>query len=386
MKSLRLLFSDMRYLAPAVLFLSLNIIFSTWAIYIPRITKNLDLSEADLGLAVFFVALGTLLIIPTVPRIIKKFRLGRVMTVAILSFCLLFSGPFLATNYISLCVALFCVGLTSGLTDVCMNTLVTHLEKKDRVQFMSLSHAFFSLGGMLGAGIGSLVMPFFPTALIHVLVVIALVVILNLFFIKYYVHIDTATEEKDQKFQIKNLKPLLGLAVIGFIVMAAEGAIGDWSALYLERVTLAATTLFGLGYAVFNGMMAIGRFFGDSISNAYGSRIILIGGCFLASMGFGLVLTADTWLAILGFGIVGLGLSVVVPELFRYCGNLATIAPVQGISFVSGTGFVGLLLGPVALGFLAETFSLKSSFIALLVFTLFAALLGFRLNTTKNGA
>ncbi|HEA30508.1 MAG TPA: MFS transporter [Leeuwenhoekiella sp.] len=379
MKSLKLIFTNGRYFTPALLFLSLNVIFGTWAIYIPRITKNLDITEGKLGFAVFFLALGTLSMIPFAPKLIKSIGLGRVMAFSITAFCLSFIAPFAASSYSWLCASLYLVGACSGLMDVTMNTLVTHIEKQDKVQFMSLSHAFFSLGGMLGAGVGTFLIPIMPSAFVHMMVVVVLLLLLNIIFMKNYLKLRVIKPEKEESFKLKHLKPLLGLAIISFLVMASEGAIVDWSALYLERVTLAVAALLGLGYAVFNGMMAFGRFFGDSVSAHYGSRFIIICGCIIAAFGFGLVLSGMTWVAITGFGFVGLGLSVVVPELFRYCGNLKEIAAAEGISFIAGSGFVGLLLGPVFLGFLAQTFDLRSSFFALLCFVALAALLAFSL-------
>ncbi|WP_031426154.1 MFS transporter [Flavimarina sp. Hel_I_48] len=377
MKSLKLILTHKRYFSAVLLFLSLNVLFGTWAIYIPRITENLNISEGELGFAVFFLALGTLSMIPFVPKLLVRFGLGRVMAFAITAFCISFAGPFAAPNYFWLCASLYIIGAFSGLTDVTMNTLVTHMEKEDKIQFMSLSHAFFSLGGMLGAGVGTLLIPIVPSALVHVIAVILLLLFVNFICMNTYIYLRAEKAKNEEGFKLKHLRPLLGLAIISFMVMAAEGAIVDWSALYLERVTLAAAGLFGFGYAVFNGMMAFGRFFGDAVSNNYGSRKIIIAGCILAALGFGLVLSGMTWVAISGFGFVGLGLSVVVPELFRYSGNLTEIEAAEGISFIAGSGFVGLLLGPVFLGFLAQSFNLKSSFFALLCFVLIAAFLGF---------
>ena len=379
MTALRILFSSLRYFAPAFLFATLNILFGTWAIYIPKIIQGLAISEGELGFAVFFMALGTLCTIPFVPRIIKIFKLGRTTILAVLGFCLVFLGPFLAATFVQLCVSLFIVGIFSGLLDVSINTLVTEIEKRDKVHFMSVSHGFFSLGGMLGAGIGSLLLDAVQMPVYHAGVVVIAMLFINVLLCSNYVHIDAVKEEQEGSFKFKNLRPLMGLAVIGFLVMASEGAIVDWSALYLEKVTYASLALAGLGYTIFNGMMALGRFFGDSISARFGSRMILIAGCLTATLGFGLTLTAITSWALLGFGFVGVGLSLVVPELFRYSGNLKGIQAAEGISFIAGTGFVGLLIGPVFLGFLAETFNLKGSFIALMSFTAAAGLLAMSL-------
>ena len=379
MNSLRLVFSNLRYFTPVFLFATLNILYGTWAIYIPKITAKLQLSEGELGFAVFFMALGTLCTIPFVPRFIKNIGLGKAVLFAVIGFCVLIIQPFLANTYVLLCASLFGVGIFSGLLDVTINTLVTEIERRDEVHFMSVSHGFFSLGGMLGAGLGSLLMPYIALPKWHIAGVSALLISINLFLCKHYFSIKAAAHEETSSFKLKNLRPLVGLALIGFLVMAAEGAIVDWSALYMEQVTLASAALAGLGYTIFNGTMAIGRFFGDAISASYGSRLIIIVGSFIAAIGFGIILSGSTIYALLGFGAVGLGLSIVVPELFRYSGNLKGIRAEEGISFIAGTGFVGLLLGPVFLGFLAETFSLKGSFIALLCFTALAGLIAVRL-------
>lgn len=379
MNSLRLVFSNLRYFTPVFLFATLNILYGTWAIYIPKITAKLQLSEGELGFAVFFMALGTLCTIPFVPRFIKNIGLGRAVLFAVIGFCVLIIQPFLASTYVLLCASLFGVGIFSGLLDVTINTLVTEIERRDEVHFMSVSHGFFSLGGMLGAGLGSLLMPYIALPKWHIAGVSALLILINLFLCKHYFSIKAAAHEEASSFKLKNLRPLVGLALIGFLVMAAEGAIVDWSALYMEQVTLASAALAGLGYTIFNGTMALGRFFGDAISASYGSRLIIIVGSFIAAIGFGIILSGSTIYALLGFGAVGLGLSIVVPELFRYSGNLKGIRAEEGISFIAGTGFVGLLLGPVFLGFLAETFSLKGSFVALLCFTALAGLIAVRL-------
>ncbi len=379
MKALKLIASSRRYLSPAIIFATLNIVFGTWAIYIPRITKNLNVSEGELGFAVLFIALGTLSMLPFIPRLINKYGVGKMTAVGVFAFCISFIAPFAVSGYVGLCIALFCVGACGGMLDVSMNTLVTEIEKKDGVHFMSAAHGFFSLGGMVGAGIGTFLMPVMPNALTHIIIISVIMIVVNYFLIKNYITIIAPVQEQESVFKLKNIRPLIGLGIIGVLIMASEGAIVDWSALYLEKVTLAAASLFGLGYTIFNAAMAFGRFYGDGISAKYGSKVILVTGASLAAVGFALVLTADIWTAIAGFGLVGLGFSVMVPELLRYSGNLPGVAAAEGVSFISGTGFTGMLLGPVFLGFLAETFSLKSSFIALLCFAVLAGLIALSL-------
>jgi len=378
MNSLKLIFSNPRYFAPALVFATINVLYGTWAIYIPRITAKLEIDEGQLGIAIFFMALGTLTMLMIAPKIISLFGVGKVTAFGIIIFLFSFIIPFSTGQYFWLCIGMYFVGATSGITDIAMNTLVTEIEKEDKIHIMSANHGFFSLGGFLGAGIGGFFLTKELIPLHHLLVVIFIMLIINIIFFKSYFSASSKSLE-DNTFRLINFKPLLMLAIIGFFVMASEGAIVDWSALYLEKVSLAKASLVGLGYAVFSATMAFGRFLGDGISQKFGSKPLIIGGSILGAIGFGCVLLVQPLIAVVGFGLVGLGLSVIVPETFRLSGKTKGIESSQGISFIAGSGFIGFLIGPVFLGFLADVSSLKLSFFALLGFILISFLLAFRL-------
>ena len=378
MKALQLIFSKGKYFAPALVFASINVLFGTWAIYIPRIKSSLQIDEGQLGIAIFFMALGTLTMLFLAPRIIRRFGVGKVTGYGIIFFLFSFIIPFIADQYHWLCAGMYLVGATSGITDIAMNTLVTEIEKEDQIHIMSSNHGFFSIGGFLGAGIGSFFLSDATLPLYHLLVVIGLLFILNMIFLKYYFSSSSKSLEENT-FQIANFKPLFILAMIGFFVMASEGAIVDWSALYLENISLAKASWVGLGYTAFSATMAIGRFLGDGISSKFGSKSLIIGGTILGAVGFGCVLLIQPFLVIIGFSLVGLGLSVIVPELFRLSGKREGIEPSQGISFIAGSGFIGFLIGPVFLGFLADYANLKLSFWALFGFIILALLMSLKL-------
>jgi len=378
MKSLQLILTNPRYFAPAFVFATLNIVFGTWAIYIPTIKANLGIDEGQLGIAIFCMALGTLTMIALAPKIIRSFGVGRTTAFGLFIFLLAFTIPFSVNDYYMFCLGMYIVGAFSGFTDVAMNTLVTEIEKQDNVHIMSANHGFFSLGGFIGAGIGSFFLSETVIPLYHLLIVVIILFILNLIIVKFYFRISSKIDE-EHSFQFKNFKPLLVLALIAFFVMASEGAIVDWSALYLEKVSLAKFTWIGLGYTAFSATMALGRFFGDEISGRFGSRALILIGSVLGVFGFGLVLMVQPILAIAGFGLVGLGLSVIIPELFRMSGKTEGVESSQGISFVSGVGFFGFLIGPVLLGFLADIYNLKLSFLALLFFIIVSFLLALKL-------
>jgi len=378
MKSLQLILTNPRYFAPAFVFATLNIVIGTWAIYIPTIKAKLGIDEGQLGIAIFFMALGTLTMISLAPKIIGSLGVGRTTALGIFVFLLTFIIPFSVNGYYMFCLGMYIVGAFSGFTDVAMNTLVTEIEKQDNVHIMSANHGFFSLGGFIGAGIGSFFLSETIIPLYHLLIVVIILFILNLLIVKFYYSISSKIDEA-HSFQFKNFKPLLVLALIAFFVMASEGAIVDWSALYLEKVSLAKFTWIGLGYTAFSATMALGRFFGDEISGRFGSRGLIILGSLIGVFGFGFVLLVQPVMAIAGFGLVGLGLSVIIPELFRLGGKTDGVESSQGISFISGVGFFGFLIGPVLLGFIADISNLKLSFLALLFFIVITFLLAFKL-------
>jgi fucose permease len=375
MRSLRLILFNARYFAPAWVFASLNIWFGTWAIYIPVVKERLGIDKASLGIAIFCLSLGVFAIFPIAARIINRIGVGRATWYGVLISSVFAMLPLLAPNYYLLMGSLFLFGASNGFTDIAMNTLVTEIEKEDRKNFMSAAHGFFSLGGVL-AGLGGFMIPIIGNPVIHMLLAVLLVFIINFIFHKRYLHITAAPIEKDP-FSFSLFRPLLVLGVVSCMVMGSEGAIVDWSGLYLQEISLAPEFLLGAGFLAFSTTMTLGRFVGDSISARIGSVRIVILGCCIAILGYALVLSIYTFLAITGFALIGLGFSVIVPELFRIGGNVKGVESSQGVAFIAGTGYSGFLLAPPVLGFLAESASLKLSFITLLasaIIVLMAAL------------
>ena len=379
MNSLLLILSKKKYLGPALLFATLNVFFGTWAIYIPAIIKRIGIDEAELGLALLFFGLGTFIMLMAAPVLIKRLKVGKASAYGIFMLGLFFLFPFIADSYGQLCASLFLVGMAGGFTDIAINTLVTEIEKEESVHIMSASHGFFSLGGMLSAGIGTLFLPYVAQPFFHMLTLVVLMTIINSCLVLGYFNISSKKIDPIP-FNLKYFLPLGGLIIIGFFIMAAEGAIIDWSALYLKKVSMAKESFIGMGYFSFSFTMALGRFFGDGISVRYGSKKIILLGCITAVVGFGAVLMVRPLFAITGFGLVGLGFSVIVPELFRIGGKMKNINSAEGISLISGSGFLGFLVGPVLLGYLAKISSLRLSMLTLLFFTLISFLTALTLN------
>ena len=364
MKSLYLILSNPRYFAPAFVFSSLNIWFGTWAIYIPTVKEKLQIDKADLGIALFFLAFGVFMVFPVASKIIDKIGVGKATWWGVVLCTITAIMPLLAPSYELLCVGLYLFGLSNGITDIAMNTLVTELEKEDKVQFMSAAHGFFSLGGVI-AGLGGFLIPVIANPVVHMIGLALVVFVINFIFKKQYVAQRAAPIEKEP-FSLKLFKPLFFLGLIGFISFASEGAVVDWSALYLKEIVFAPEQLLGAGFLAFSITMTLGRFLGDGISERIGSIKIVFLGAMVAAIGYVAVLSGYTWLSIVGFALIGLGFSVIVPELFRIGGKVSGVDSAQGIAFIAGIGYLGFLSGPVMLGFLAEEYGLTTSFSVLL--------------------
>ncbi len=381
MKSLLLILRTRRYFAPAWAFASLNIVVGTWAIYIPTVKDRLALDDAALGLALLAFSMGTLSIVPLSSWLIGRVGLGRITAASVVAFAFSMVPPLLAPSLLALCGCLFVAGALAGLLDVAMNSLVSELEKADDAHFMSAAHGFFSMGGVIGAGIGSLLIPFFAAPWQHALLVAGFILLTTALVAGNYISSRSPeTDRGEGGFRMSLLRPLWGLALLSFLIMGSEGAIEHWSKLYLlDVVKVASDQLAGFGFVAFSATMMLGRFLGDGISGRFGALRIVMGGTLLAAVGYILVLMANYGLSLLGFALVGLGFSVIIPELFRLAGKTKGVSSSEGIALVAGLGYVGFLASPPLLGFLSTLGTLSLSFTVLLGASGVAFLLAFGL-------
>lgn len=388
MRSLKLILTDFKFFAPVWVFASLNIVTGTWVLYLPFIKTKFGLNDGQIGLALFFLAFGILLAIPLVPIINNKIGLGRSTFFSLLIYALLFNLPLVVQDFILLCSSLFIIGVFSGFTDVSMNALVSTIEKREGTNFMSAAHGFFSLGGFLGAGLGSVLIGYFMEPIWHMSMIFAFVFLSNIILVKHYYQVsDVTVGEKEKTRGIKKLRPLLVLAIVAFIIMCNEGAVEHWSNLFLFDVVKVSQGMAGLGFIAFSLFMTLGRFLGDGISEKYGAIKVIVYGCAIAIGAYFLILTSHFYISVIGFGLLGLGLSVIIPELFRLAGRTKNLPTSVSISFVSGVGFLGFLLGPVIIGFISNFTNLLMSYVfltTLVVLALSLTHIKLRANTKQS--
>ncbi|MGJ8745790.1 MFS transporter [Polaribacter sp.] len=388
MKSLQLILSNVKYFAPSWVFSSINILVGTWVLYLPHIKMKFELNDSQIGLALFFTACGLLISIPFVPYINKKIGVGRSTKIGIIIFAILFNLPLVVSNFFLLCLSLLIIGVFSGFTDVSMNALVSIIEKREQQHFMSAAHGFFSLGGFIGAGVGSFLITRFSNPSYHMLLMSLFIILTTFLLSKNYENIVENPQEKDIESTsiFKHIKPILGLSIIAFIIMFNEGAVEHWSNLFLFDIVQVSESKAGFGFVIFSLTMTLGRFLGDGVSKKIGAIKTISYGCIIAILAYSLILVANFYSSVVGFGLLGLGLSVIIPEIFRLAGNTKKMNTSVAISVVSGIGFLGFLIGPVLLGLISNWSNLRMSYVFLLILiSITFSLVVFRLVRNQKG-
>jgi MFS family permease len=376
MLSFKLFFQERRFFAPAFMYVSFALVFSTWIVYIPFIVERLNISEGKLGFALFMASLGSLVMIPVSNRLIDRLGVGRQAFWGFILYGVSLYGIFWANSYTWLIIALFYYGMTSAIFSIAMNSMVAEIEKQAGKFIMTATHGFWSIGGIIGASLGSFVAGKFNMPLVHITVLLVLVLTVLFWLRKEYLQVKSSIRIKSVRRPFP-FKPLIVIASIGMLMMASEGAIADWSGLYLKHVVLVAAQYLGLGYAFFSAGMALGRFTGDALSYRFGSWKLLSIAMATSLLGFGLVLSTVALVSFLGFFVIGLGFSIIVPELYRMASNIEGVRPADGISIIAATSNIGMLAGPAILGFIADTYGLFYSFVSLAGFVSLALLFTF---------
>ncbi|MFW8628271.1 MFS transporter [Deinococcus sp. ME38] len=365
--------------ALSVIFLINGALFATWAVNIPGIRDALDLSEAQIGAALLAIGLGSLCSMTITGGWTARYGSHRVTWVAAVLCMLTLLPPFLAPGLPLLIAALTVLGAANGSMDVAMNAQGVTVEQRLGRPVMSRLHAYFSLGGVVGAALGTLLVGRIPmtTHAVTVTVVTAAAALIAGRFLlpdRPPATPTPAAEAAPRRVPISAAAALLG--ALCFLGMLSEGANYDWAALYFRDVLGSPGGQAGLGYAAFVSTMTLGRWFGDRLRTRLGDEAIVRGGALVTAAGLGLaLLTRDPLLAAAGFALSGLGLSNVVPVMYGAAGHALGG---RGIAQVASIGYGGFLLGPPAIGFIAAQVGLPAALGLALAGALLITLLGGR--------
>jgi len=353
---------------------------ANWLVRIPAVKAKLGLSDAALGIALLGVAVGALLAMPRAGHLVARYGSRPVTRVGAALFGATFLLPPLAPNPFVLVLALIVLGAGHGTLDVAMNAQAATVERRYGRPIMSSFHALWSAGGLAGSAIGGFVAHHHVGLAAH-LITTALVAGTLAFAVTGRMLPSSADAESGDAAPARPRGILLTLGIMAFCVLLGEGAMADWSALYLRDVTGAAAGLAAAGYAAFSLAMATGRFAGDALTLRFGATPLVRGGGLLAASGLAIALVSSSpWAAIVGFGAVGAGFSVSFPLMLAKAGSLPGTTPGTAIATVSVFGYAGFLAGPPLIGFVSQATNLRGGLLVVVLTSLTVAALagGFR--------
>lgn len=341
----------------------------SFATRVPWIQDHASLSPGQLGLALAFPAIGASLLMPLAARISHRFGSRGALRGLIALWTMALVLPSFAPNLWTLCAALFVYGATAGMADVAMNALGVEIERRLDKSIMSGLHGMWSVGALIGSGLGTVAAHLEISAQVHHVTAAVVLTVIGMSACQYVLNLrPTEDEETPPRFALPPKSAWL-IGAVGFCAVFAEGASLDWSAVYLRDilstsagVAAAATTGFAL-------TMAVARIAGDAVVDRWGAvRTVRISGL-IATLGALLVVLAQhPLIAMAGFGLLGLGIAVVVPLAFAAAGH-AGPNPSRAIAGVATVTYTSGLIAPSVIGGIAQATNLTVSFIVVTLLT-----------------
>ncbi|MFB9995077.1 MFS transporter [Deinococcus oregonensis] len=364
--------SEIARQALGLVFLTNGAVFGTWAVNIPSVRDSLHLSQTQVGLALLAIGLGSLSTMPVTGGWTSRYGSHRVTLISMFAFIVALALPFLAPNLLVLALALALMGAANGAMDVAMNAQGVTVERALGRPVMSRFHAYFSLGSVTGALLGTVLVGRVPM-LTHALIVVAAAALAAFWAGRRLLPDQVVASTGSQPGHDQGSSPaesgthsgprftpaVVLLGTLCFLGMLSEGANYDWAALYFRDTLGLAGGSASWGYTAFVIAMTLGRWFGDRARSRLGDERTVRGGALLTAVGLALALSVrDPWLATLGFALSGLGLSNVVPVMYGTAGHALAG---HGIAQVATIGYAGFLLGPPAIGFVAQHVGLPAA-------------------------
>jgi fucose permease len=351
-----------------VVFFVFGALAATWVSRIPLIKDELDLSAAELSLALLASPLGLLIAVQLVSTLVVRWTSGVVTRWAVPAASVAMVLPAFAWSLGSLAASLLVFGLTMGTLDTAMNTQAVAIERACRKPIMSGIHGMFSVGMLFGAVVGAGAAHADVDPRLHFVVAAACLAALGIWAARALLG-----PEADLPVQSAGggARPRLAdhpyLWVIGAIALCsffAEGAVDDWSGVYLHEAQGASFAVAPLGTAACSIGMAVGRFCGDAVIARHGRQATLSRSSLVAAAGMAVAVVAPTpAVAIAGYGILGLGVATIVPIALTLAGTTSGVAPVWAVSRVTVIGYAGLFGSPPVIGLIAEATSLATALI-----------------------
>lgn len=349
-------------IAVSLFYFCQGLAFASWASRIPIIKERLNLTEGQLGTILLMLPVGQLVTMALSGKLVTTYGSARVLRIVAIIYALILCLIGFAQNAWELGAILFFFGVIGNMCNIAVNTQGVAAEKIFKKSIMSSFHGAWSIAGFTGALIGLLTMNIAVDTIPHFIIIFVLIVINTTINYRYLIP-GVATEAKKTSFFSKPESSLVQLGIIGFFSMATEGAMFDWSGVYFKEIVHAPEQFIIVGYASFMVMMALGRFIGDAVISRLGrKRTLQISGILMFVGMMTSVIFPLFYISTLAFMMVGIGVACNVPTVYSVAGQNKKVTPGVALAMVSSISFLGFLMGPPLIGYIAELTSLRYSY------------------------
>ncbi|WP_330456179.1 MFS transporter [Streptomyces sp. NBC_00820] len=357
-------------------------IFAGWVVRIPDIKRQTHASAGTLGLALLCVSAGAVLTMPLTGRLCRRYGSHPVTVAWMVVLALSVALPPLTHSAPALGGVLLLFGAAYGGVNVAFNSAAVDLVAALRRPVMPSFHAAFSLGGMIGAGLGGIVAGALSPGG-HLLgltcVGLAVTAVAGRALLRHEAPVppERLRPEPTRGAERSEGRGRGLVVVFGLVALCdayGEGAMADWGALHLRQDLGTSSGTAAAGYSCFALAMTVGRLTGTRLLERLGrARTVIAGGATAAAGMLIGSLAPSVWAALAGFAVTGIGLANLFPVAIERAGALA--GP-SGVAVASTIGYGGMLLGPPAIGFVAEWSSLPTALTSVAALAAAAALIG----------
>lgn len=351
-------------------------IYANWVSRLPRLKELYQADNKAIGLVMLALALGAVLAMPFTGFVIVRNGSRRITLVSLVFYCLVVPWIPYMPHWGYAMILFLITGAFTGMLDVAMNAQAVMVEKAYNRPIMTSFHAWFSIGMALGAWAGSL---FATLDLVYHFLTVSVICLAATIWVGYNLIHDRPEPGSVPGGPLFRLPShgLISVGIIAFCCMLGEGAMADWSVLYMEDVAFSGASMAPLALSAFAAAMTAGRLVGDRIRSMAGdSRVIVLGGI-LSMAGIALLVAFPSpYMVIAASFLVGLGLSTIVPITYSIAGNTKGLPSGVGISMVTTVGYSGFLFGPPLIGFVADWLSLRSAMLLVAVLFVIMTVLG----------
>jgi MFS family permease len=347
--------------AVTVMFLLNGTVFASWVPHIPTVKARLQINDGQLGLLLLCIAAGSIASLLLSGWLVARFGSRLVSVAAAVGLCLTLPVPVVSASTFLVAASLAIFGAFNGALDVAMNAQAVEVQRRYGRSIMSAFHGCFSLGGLVGAALAGVLIKLGVDTLEHT-TAIALIGALSAAAAASWLLSSPRSTAEREPVLVRPTGVLVPLGVLALCALLIEGAMADWSAVYLADAHGASLDVAATGYAVFSLTMAAGRFGGDRLIDRFGVVRVLRTCAVLATLGLLLTVVAGQAGALAGFACIGFGMANIIPLLFTAAGRVPGIEPGRGLAAVASAGYFGFLVGPPFIGFLAQLLSLPAAF------------------------